>query len=99
MQSVVGDLVWEVQRVNGRWVMATRDWQALNHWPMRHRLQCELVVLRHRLLEILAIAEALQASCDGLRLAFLTATCRLTLAMDGPLPPMPKHPHITQRLD
>ena len=84
MQGIIADLLWEVQRVNGRWVMAMHDWQRLSHRLMRYRIQAELLMLRYRLLEILSIAEALQPSGDGLKLAFLKATCRLTLAMRPP---------------
>lgn len=84
VQGIIADLIWEVQRVNGRWATAMHDWQRLDHRFMRYRIQHELCVLRYRLLEILSIAEALQPTGDGLKLALLKATCRLTLAVQPP---------------
>ncbi len=90
VKTVVADLLWEMEFLQGRWAMARQDWQILNQHAlnrqvrnrqvMHHRLQRELRSLRCRVQHVEKIAQSLPAG-DGeaMGLSLLRAVCRTVL--------------------
>ena len=85
VKTIIADLLWEMEFLQGRWAMARQDWQilnqqALNHQVMHHRLQDELNSLRCRVQHVENVARSLPAA-DGeaVGLSLLQAICRAVL--------------------
>ena len=85
VKTIIADLVWEIEFLQGRWAMARQDWQilnrqALNHQVMHHRLQDELQSLRCRVQHVEEIARSLHAAGgEAVGLSLLQAICRAVL--------------------
>ena len=80
VQTMIADLLWEMELLQGRWAMASRDWQSLNHRTMHNRLQNELESLRCRVQHVEEIARSLAAAGgEAMNLSLLQAICRAVL--------------------
>ncbi|CZB15698.1 hypothetical protein [Candidatus Synechococcus spongiarum] len=90
VKTVIADLLWEMEFLQGRWAMMHQDWQILNQHPlnrqvrnhqvMNHRLQGELRSLRCRVQHVENIAQSLPAgSGEAMGLSLLRAICRRVL--------------------
>ena len=90
VKTVIADLLWEMEFLQGRWAMVRQDWQLFshhapnrqvqNHQVMHHRLQGEMRSLRCRAQHVEEIARSLPAG-DGeaMGLSLLRAICRAVL--------------------
>ena len=80
VKTVIADLLREMEFLHGRWAMASRDWQTLNHQTMHTRLRGELQHLRSRVQHIEGIAQSLTvAGGEAVNLSLLQALCRAVL--------------------
>ena len=85
VKTVIADLLWEMEFLQGRWALARQDWQilnqqALNHQVMHHRLQDEFHSLRSRARHVEEIARSLPAAGgEAMGLSLLQAVCRAVL--------------------
>ena len=90
VKTVIADLLWEMEFLQGRWAMARQDWQILNQHAldrqvrnrqvMHHRLQRELRSLRYRVQHVEKIAQSLPAGGgEAMGLSLLRAVCRTVL--------------------
>jgi len=90
VKTIIADLLWEVEFLQGRWTRAQWDWQNLNHQVLHHRLQGELQDLRCRVEHVEGIAQSLlsTAGSETIKLSLLQAICRGILAQDNSPCPM-----------
>ncbi|KKZ13405.1 MAG: hypothetical protein TH68_06815 [Candidatus Synechococcus spongiarum 142] len=80
VRTIIADLLWEMEFLQGRWAMASRDWQSLKHQTMHKRLQGELLSLRCRVQHVEEIAQSLTAAGgEAMKLSLLQALCRAVL--------------------
>ena len=80
VQTIIADLLWEMEFLQGRWAAASRDWQSVKHGSMHARLQGELQRLRSRVRQVEGIARSLAiADGEAVGLSLLQATCRTAL--------------------
>ena len=90
VKTVIADLLWEMEFLQGRWAMARQDWQTINQHAlnrqvrnrqvMHHRLQQELRSLRCRVQHVEKIAQSLPAGGgEAMGLSLLRAVCRTVL--------------------
>ena len=85
VKTMIADLLWEMEFLQGRWAMARQDWRSLNQTTpnrqvMHHRLAGELFSLRCRVEHVEAIARSLPAGGDeAMGLSLLRAICRAVL--------------------
>ena len=90
VKTVIADLLWEMEFLQGRWAMARQDWRSLNQITpncqvqnrqvMHHRLAGELFSLRCRVEHVEAIARSLPAGGgEAMGLSLLRAICRAVL--------------------
>ena len=83
VRTIIADLLWEMEFLQGRWAMASRDWQSLKHQAMHNRLQGELQSLRCRVQQVEEIARSLTAAGgEAMGLSLLRAICRAVLTQD-----------------
>lgn len=93
VKTVIADLLWEMEFLQGRWAMVHQDWQILNqralnrrvwnHQIMHHRLEGELRVLRCRAQHVEKIARSLSAGGgEVVGLSLLQAVCRTVLTKE-----------------
>ncbi|HBP54175.1 MAG TPA: hypothetical protein DD643_07560 [Synechococcus sp. UBA8638] len=80
VKTIIADLLWEMEFLQGRWSMAYQDWRSLKHQTMHARLQGELQRLRCRVQHVEKIAQSLSAAGgEPMTLSLLQATCRAVL--------------------
>ena len=90
VKTVLADLLWEMEFLQGRWAMAHQDCHTLNqhalnrhapnHQVMHHRLQGELRNLRCRVQHVDNIARSLPTGGgETMGLSLLRAVCRAVL--------------------
>ena len=85
VKTVIADLLWEMEFLQGRWTTAFRDWQTLNHGTMHNRLQDELHSLRCRAQHVEEIAQSLATTGgEAMTLSLLQALCRAVLTQGDP---------------
>jgi len=83
VKTIIADLLWEMEFLQGRWAMASQDRQSLDHQVMHTRLQGELQRLRCRVQHVEEIAQSLSADGgEAMTLSLLQATCRAVLTQD-----------------
>ncbi len=83
VKTIIADLLWEMEFLQGRWAMASQDWQSLKHETMHTRLQGELQRLRCRVQHVEEIAHSLTATGgEAMTLSLLQALCRAVLTQD-----------------
>ena len=84
VKTIIADLLWEVEFLQGRWAMASRDWKNLKHQTMQNRLQDEVESLRCRVQHVEGIAQSLVAAAGGeaMKLSLLQAICRAVLTQE-----------------
>lgn len=83
VKTIIADLLWEMEFLQGRWAMASQDWQSLKHQVMHARLQGELQRLRCRVQHVEEITRFLSAAGgEATTLSLLQATCRAVLTQD-----------------
>lgn len=87
VKTIIADLLWEVECLQGRLTMALQDWRSLKHQAMHHRLQVELAALRCRVKRVEGIAQSLPAAGgEAVKLSLLHALCRAVLTQSDELP-------------
>ena len=100
VKTVIADLLWEMEFLQGRWSMASRDWRTLKHQAMQNRLQDELGRLRSRIQQVEGIARSLPvAGGDTMDLSLLQATCRAALQQEDGQPFVLDGRRLAWRLD
>ena len=97
IKTVIADLLWEMEFLQGRWDMARQDWQTLNQHAlnrqvrnrqvMHHRLQGELRSLRCRVQQVENIAQSFPAGgSEAPGLSLLRAICKTVLTQSDEQP-------------